>query len=138
MFDPATRAPLITRETAADMARRAAASRVARIQREKAEERQRDIEARALAISRETTPDPDDARKAKVLKQIDKYLSEMKDASIEERIAIGKAVKDLWPLTLPTAGVNKPRQSSSRPAPPTPSQIATPQETSASTSQPSI
>jgi hypothetical protein len=46
----------------------------------------------------------------------------MKDASIEERIAIGKAVKDLWPLTLPTAGVNKPRQSA-RPAPPTPSHI---------------
>ena len=120
MFDPATRAPLITRETAADMARRAAASRVARIAREKAEERQRDIEARALAISREITPDPDAARKAKVLKQIDKYLDDMKDASIEERIAIGKAVKDLWPLTLLTAGVNKPGRSR-RPEPPMPS-----------------
>ena len=41
----------------------------------------------------------------------------MKDASIEERIAIGKAVKDLWPLTLPTAGVQKPGRSR-RPEPP--------------------
>jgi len=122
MFDPATRAPLITRETAADMARRAAASRVARIQREKAEERQRDIEARALAISRETTPDPDDARKAKILNQIDGLLNDMKGANLKTRLLLGKAVAELWKLVQPTAGVSK--LSRSRPAPPAP----TPQE----------
>jgi len=118
MFDPATRAPLITRETAADMARRAAASRVARIQREKAEERQRDIEARALAISRETTPDPDDARKAKILNQIDGLLDDMKVANLKTRLLLGKAVAELWKLVQPTAGVSK--LSRSRPAPPAP------------------
>jgi hypothetical protein len=57
---------------------------------------------------------------------------------LKTRLLIGKAIKDLWCLVQPTAGVSKPRQASSRPHPPTPSQIETPQEPTASTSQPSI
>ncbi len=130
MANLATKAPNFTRENAPDMARRATESRLAREAREKAEDRQRDIEARALAISREIRVDPDDARKMRVQKQIDLLLTDMeatKDA--DKRLRFGAAIERLWKLVQPTAGVQRPgrtRRESARIEPePEPS---TPQE----------
>ena len=114
-------APPITRETAGDMARRATASRVARIEREKAEDRQRDIEARALAIERESKPDPDDARKSKTLIQIDK-LDKLIDAALTRSdedtfLKLAGAKEKLWKLVQPTAGVLKNSKRAIRSAP---------------------
>lgn len=121
MFDPATKAPNFTPANAADMARRSAVSRVARIEREKAENRQRDIEARALAISRETVPDPDEARKNATLKQIDR-LDKMIDAALTRAdedtfLKLAGAKEKLWKLVQPTAGVLKNSKRAIRSAP---------------------
>jgi hypothetical protein len=60
------------------------------------------------------------------LKQIDGYLDDMRGASIETRLKLGKAIADLWKLVQPTAGQLRPAHKSTRPAPPQPTQ--TPQE----------
>jgi len=115
MANTANLAPRFTRENAAQMAQRATASRVARQEREKAEERQRDIEARALALSRDAKPEPDDARRAKVLREIDDYLNDMKGAELDEKLKIGKAIADLWKLVQSTPGAAKPSRRASAP-----------------------
>ena len=127
MANPANLAPPFTRANAAEMARRATVSRLARIQREKDEERQRDLDARALALSREVKPEPDEARRAAILKQIDGLLDDMSGASVKERLAISSAVAKLWALVTPTAGSLKPgrQQRQARPeVTPTPQEPA--------------
>lgn len=109
----ATKAPDITPEVAREFQRRATISRMARIEREKAEERQRDIEARALAISRQITPDSDEARRNRVQKQIDHLLTDMESAkSVVVRLRISAALDRLWKLVQPTAGVLRPSKRS--------------------------
>lgn len=103
MANLATKAPNFTLENAADMARRATASRLARIAREKSEKEAADLASRAR---------PDDARKETTLKQIDK-LDKMIDAALErgkqdDFIALAAAKERLWKLVQPTAGVAKP------------------------------
>ena len=61
-------------------------------------------------------PAPDEARRQRVLFQIDSYLDDMKGKPLKTRLLIGRAVAELWKLVQPTAGVSKP--SRSRPAPP--------------------
>jgi hypothetical protein len=105
----ATKAPNFTRENAAEMARRSNASRIARIEREKQERLARENLILAAGRAMASLPTGDEARRAKVLKQIDSLISDMeKSESIEERIKIGKAVEGLWKLVQPTAGVLKP------------------------------
>lgn len=135
MANLATKAPNFTRENAADMARRAVESRLAREAREKAEDRQRDIEARALAISRETRPEPDEARKLKVQKQIDILLDDMIGADLKERLAISRTLSDLWKLVQSVPGSSKGRAS--RPAPPAPP-APMPQEPSPASDLPAV
>ena len=95
------KAPNFTRENAAEMARRATISRLARLKRE-SEER----EARRRAEA--TLCHPDDARRARVQKQIDLLLTDMESAkSIDVRLKIGAAIERLWRLVQPTAGVMK-------------------------------
>ena len=136
MANLATKAPNFTRENAAAMARRAVESRLAREAREKDEERQRDIEARALAISRESKPDPDDARKNKTLVQIDK-LDKMIDKALaiddrEAFLELADAKQKLWKLVQPTAGIAKHSRPRSSPSFSTEDPLATPQDKSGS------
>ena len=97
---------------------------MARIKREKEAS-----EAMKLALhdALASKPDNDEARKQRVLRQIDDYLDDMKGASLKTRLMIGKAVAELWKLVQPTAGVSKPsRQRSQAISQP----ISTPQEQS--------
>jgi hypothetical protein len=92
---------------------------MARIEREKAEDRQRDIEARAIALA--MIPDAEEKRVSRTKKQIDRLLEDMEDAEdFDARKEIASAIERLWKLVQPTAGVNKPGRSR-RPEPPMPS-----------------
>ncbi len=106
MANLATKAPNFTPETARAAALKSAESRKLN--------RQREIELLATlkeqAASSEK-PAPDEARKQKVLLQIDAYLDDMKDASLKTRLQLGKAVAELWKLVQPTAGVQRPGRS---------------------------
>lgn len=96
----ATKAPNFTRENAAEMARRATRSRMARLAREKAEHE---------AALRAAAPVTDDARRQNVQCQIDRLLEDMaKATTTKERLALVAAIARLWPLASPTAGVLKP------------------------------
>ena len=120
----ATKAPNFTRENAAEMARRATRSRLARIARER--------EA-AAAASRAAAPTTDDTRKQATLRQLDK-LDVLIDAALDagkesQFLRLTAAKERLWRLVQPTAGVAKP----SRPRPARPAgwdvdPLATPQE----------
>ena len=124
MSNLATKAPNFTPENASAYGRKGALARKASIQREK------ELLAQALiqnAMSEK--PAPDEARRQRVLFQIDSYLDEMKGKPIKTRLLIGRAVAELWKLVQPTAGVSKPGQS--RPAPP-----PVPQEPSQQPDQP--
>ena len=115
MSNPATKAPNFTPETARIYAARSLESRKLNAQREK--------ELLALALIQSALnekPAPDEARKQRVLFQIDSYLDDMKGASLKTRLMIGKAVAELWKLVQPTAGVNKPSRANRRPEPPAP------------------
>ena len=110
MSNLATKAPNFTPENAAEMARRSAASRRTRIEREQAEERQRDVEARALALAH--IPDPEEKRVSRTKKQIDRLLSDMEsERDSSERRKIAGSISDLWKLVQPTAGVSHPRNA---------------------------
>jgi len=114
------KAPNFTRENAGEMARRATKSRVAREQREKEQARLRDLEARALVISREVNPDPDDARERRIKKQIDTVLSDMESAkSPMIRLKLVGALERLWNLlgasSGPKTGGNRPARPGHRP-----------------------
>lgn len=103
MSNPATKAPNFTPETARYYARKAQESR--KLNRER--------EIALLAMLKDQArvsekPEPDEARKQRVLKQIDGYLDDMSGASLKTRLMLGKAIADLWKLVQPTAGVSKP------------------------------
>lgn len=101
MANLATKAPNFTRENAAEMARRATKSRLARITREKMIERHA------------STHDPDDARNARVKRQVDLLLDEMDRAkSWQRRDKISRAIERLWKLVQPTAGALRPGRRS--------------------------
>jgi hypothetical protein len=98
----ATKAPNFTRENAAEMARRATRSRLARIEREK------QIEATRQA-TRAAGPDTDDARRARVQRQIDLLLTDMETAAtLTQRLKLGSAIERLWRLVQPTMAAVKP------------------------------
>jgi hypothetical protein len=107
-----TKAPNFTRENAGEMARRATRSRLARIERERAE-------AQAVKDALASRPEPEDARKERTLKQLDKL-----DVLIDRALNLGQAgqflklssaKQRLWKLVQPTAGVLKPaRERASR------------------------
>ena len=102
----ATKAPNFTRENAAEMARRATHSRLARIAREKAE---REAAARAAA------PKTDDARRNETLKQLD-ALDGLIDAALDagevaKFLRLAAAKERLWKLVQPTAGALRPRSA---------------------------
>ena len=106
MANLATKAPNFTPETARIYALKSAAVR--KLNREAEAVRVKELEAIAAASEK---PEPDEARKQKVLKQIDQYLEDMSGASHKNRLMIGKAVAELWKLVQPTAGVSKPSRS---------------------------
>ena len=115
-------APAFTPETARDCQRRAVESRMARIEREKAEDRQRDIEARAIALA--MIPDAEEKRVSRTKKQIDRLLEDMESAdSFDERKEIAAAIERLWKLVQPTAGVQRNR-AKARPEAPRPTQAS--------------
>jgi hypothetical protein len=91
------------------MARRATASRMDRIAREK---RERDAELAILHAQAEALaklPDTPDTRRNKVEKQIDRLLSDMERAKdLADRLRIAGAVERLWKLVEPTAGALRP------------------------------
>ena len=63
-------------------------------------------------------PASDEARKARVAKQVDVLIGSLEKAkSDEQRLPLVAAIERLWKLVQPTAGVAKVR-SQSRPAPP--------------------
>lgn len=94
------------------MARRAVKSRMERIAREKAEQDALMREAKALRDAQAKDPDPDEARKRRVQKQIDLLLTDMEKAkTIDARLTIAAAVERLWKLVQPVAGRAKPRRS---------------------------
>ena len=106
MSNLATKAPNFTPENASAYGRKGALARKASIQREK------ELLAQALiqnAMSEK--PAPDEARRQRVLFQIDSYLDDMKGKSLKTRLLIGKAVAELWKLVQPTAGVAKPARN---------------------------
>ena len=112
MANLATKAPNFTVENAKEMSRRAVEARKTKRIREK----------ELLAILQEQArltekPAPDEARKQRVLRQIDDYLDDMKGASLKTRLMIGKAVAELWKLVQPTAGVQKHSRSRQQQAP---------------------
>jgi hypothetical protein len=99
----ATKAANFTRENAGEMARRATASRLARIAREKAE-----------GVTRAAAPVTEDARKRATLRQLDK-LDLLIDAALEageknDFLRLSAAKERLWKLVQPTAGTFRPRQ----------------------------
>ncbi len=107
-----TKAPNFTRENAGEMARRATISRVAREKRER-EQLKAAIESEKLALA--SMPQNDDARRARVQKQIDVLLNDMESASsLEKRLQLGSAIERLWKLVQPTAGVLRPNKQSRR------------------------
>jgi hypothetical protein len=109
-------APAFTPETAREYQRRATESRNARIAAEKAEERQRDVEARAIALA--MIPDAEDKRVNRTKKQIDRLLEDMeKERDSSERRKIASCISDLWKLVSPTAGVSHPGRSKRAEAP---------------------
>jgi hypothetical protein len=113
MGNPATKAPNFTPELAAKYAP------LATIAREKNREMRR-----LAAEAEKSAVVTDDARKTQTLNQIDR-LDKLINAALDDDDAdlflkLTAAKERLWKLVQPTAGVNKPRQSS-RPAPPTPS-----------------
>jgi hypothetical protein len=112
MSNLANLAPPITPETAREYQRRATQSRMARIEREKADDRQRDIEARALALA--MLPEPEERRVSRTKKQIDRLLDDMEGASLKDRLTISRTIADLWKLVQPTAGVSKPSRQRSQ------------------------
>lgn len=110
----ATKAPNFTRENAAEMARRATRSRLARIARER--------EA-AAAATRAAAPITDDARRKETCRQLDRVDDLIDEALEKEDLKtlpplVGAKVL-LWKLVFPTAGVLKPsRRTGSGYAPP--------------------
>jgi hypothetical protein len=105
MANLATKAPNFTPETARFYALKAQESRKQNKEREKA------LLAMLTEQARITEkPLPDEARKQKVLNQIDEYLDDMKGKPLKTRLMIGKAVAELWKLVQPTAGVVRPRR----------------------------
>jgi hypothetical protein len=112
-------APPFTRENARAMQLRATQSRVARIEREKAE-RLHDMAVKvALELNEARAPDDDEARKRRVQKQIDLILGDMERAkSVKVRLACSAALERLWKLVTPTAGAFRPSKRSDRPAMP--------------------
>lgn len=107
MANLATKAPNFTRENAAEMARRATASRIANREREKQLARQ--------ALVMEQADAGDEARKKRVMRQIarcDELLEDTDDP--ETFVKLTSAKERLWNLVFPKAGVNRPRQSSRR------------------------
>jgi hypothetical protein len=94
------------------MARRATRSRLARIERERAE-------AQAVKDALASRPEPEDTRKERTLKQLDK-LDVLIDRSLNlgnstQFLKLSAAKERLWKLVQPTAGVLKPaRERSSR------------------------
>jgi hypothetical protein len=130
--NPATLAPRITPDNAREMQRRATQSRLAREAREKAEDLERDIAARARILA----PEPDEARRQRTLKQIDlldKRISAAMDDDDDDRAMSLIAAKErLWKLVQPTAGSLRPGRSR-REAPPS---ITAPVPISAPVAQP--
>lgn len=112
MANLATKAPNFTRENAAEMARRATVSRLARIAREKSEKEAAEIASRAR---------PDDARKETTLKQIDALDKRINDALKEGDddlfVKLASAKDKLWKLVQPTAGALKPQKQSRNTSP---------------------
>lgn len=102
MANLATKAPNFTPETARINALKSIESRK---QNRKREIELIEILKQQSAISEK--PAPDEARRQRVLRQIDDYLDDMKGASLKTRLMIGKAVAELWKLVQPTAGVAK-------------------------------
>jgi hypothetical protein len=87
------------------MARRATRSRLARIERERAE-------AQAVKDALASRPEPEDTRKERTLKQLDK-LDVLIDRSLNlgnstQFLKLSAAKERLWKLVQPTAGVLKP------------------------------
>ena len=125
MSNLANLAPAITSETAREYQRRAVESRIARREREKAEDRQRDIGARAIALA--MIPDPEERRVSRTKKQIDRLLGDMEtERDSGERRKIAGCIADLWKLVQPTAGVSHPGRGARRIAPsasPTPQPV---------------
>jgi hypothetical protein len=117
MSNLANLAAPFTQETARDFQRRAVESRMARKEREKAEDRQRDIEARAIALA--MIPDAEEKRVSRTKKQIDRLLADMEtEVDSSERRKIASTISDLWKLVQPTAGVAKPGRRRPEPPPP--------------------
>ena len=107
-------APRFTRENAAEMARRSNASRLAREAREAAEEKERDIAARARVL---VGPD-EDARKRRIEKQIDATIDALESCNDDEmRVKLTQALDRLWSLVYAKVGTTKPKSSLRRPAP---------------------
>lgn len=101
------KAPNFTPENARTMALRSVASRKSNRQREKAA-----FEAGRQAALEER-PDNDEARKARVQRQIDILLADMeKSKSVDVRLRISAALERLWKLVSPTAGVLRPKRGS--------------------------
>jgi hypothetical protein len=102
----ATKAPNFTRDNAAEMARRATRSRVARIAREKAERE---------AATRAAAPITDDARKEATLLQLDKLdvlINQALDSGNEASFLRLSAAKErLWNLVCPKAGSLRPTRN---------------------------
>lgn len=98
------KAPNFTRENAADMARRATRSRLARIAREKAEKE-------ALATALASTPVHDDARKARTLRQIDSLDVLIDEALVSKNraafIELTGVKERLWKLVNPSVPASK-------------------------------
>lgn len=119
MSNPATKAPNFTRENAGEMARRATASRLARIAREKAE-------AQAAKDALAQIPAGEDARRNRTLKQLD-LLDAMIDKTLnlghqDKFLKLSAAKERLWKLVQPTAGSLKP----GRPRPARPLELPIP------------
>jgi len=102
MSNPATKAPNFTPETARFYAQRAQESRKQNKEREKALLAMLQDQARVSE-----KPLPDEARKQKVLNQIDEYLDDMKGSPLKRRLMIGKAVAELWKLVQSVPGSSK-------------------------------
>ena len=114
-----TLAPLFTRENAAEMARRASASRVANIQRRK----QLDAQHIREGIRREViaTLEGADAMKLETIEQI-KWLDRqikaaMKSVKADEFLRLTAAKERLWKLVNPTGGVLKQSKRTDRARP---------------------
>ena len=107
--------PLITRENAAEMQRRAQVAIAARKERARLD--------REKLAAMPATADAD-ARNKRVYAQIDRvdqFLEECQDA--ETYVKLTAAKERLWKLVVPTAGVMRPNQQSKRPRAPLPEPI---------------